>query len=160
MSAFEYVVRPANFEDWAGLHDLLVRCFAYMEARIDPPSSLHRMSAATLRDKARDEILVIARDGDRLIACGFLKVEPTAVYLGKLAVDDAYRRRGILRALIALAEDIARDNGKAALELQTRIELVENHATFAALGFVKAGEYAHPGYDRPTSITMRKALPA
>lgn len=79
MSPFEYAVQPADFEDWAGLHDLLTRSFAYMAGRIDPPSSLHRMNAETLRCKARDEILVIVRHGDRLIACGFLKVDATAV---------------------------------------------------------------------------------
>ena len=45
-----------------------------------------------------------------------------------------------------------------ALELETRIELTENHETFAALGFVKVSEGAHPGYDRTTFITMRKTL--
>ncbi len=56
------------------------------------------------------------------------------------------------------AEDCARQTGHAVLELETRIELTENHDTFAALGFVKTGEHAHDGYDRPTFITMRKRL--
>ena len=43
-------------------------------------------------------------------------------------------------------------------ELDTRIELTENHATFAALGFTKIAERAHDGYERPTFITMRKTL--
>lgn len=47
---------------------------------------------------------------------------------------------------------------KAYLELETRIELLENHATFAALGFVRVTESAHPGFSRPTSITMRKPV--
>ena len=41
------------------------------------------------------------------------------------------------------------------LELQTRIELTENQATFGRMGFVKTAETAHEGFDRPTSITMR-----
>ena len=41
------------------------------------------------------------------------------------------------------------------LELSTRIELVENHATFARMGFAKTAETAHEGFDRPTSIVMR-----
>lgn len=56
------------------------------------------------------------------------------------------------------AEDFGRESGRAVLELDTRIELTENHATFAALGFVKTGEDAHDGYDRPTFITMQKPL--
>jgi len=38
------------------------------------------------------------------------------------------------------------------------VELVENHAAFAKMGFVRTGESAHPGYDRPTSITLRRAV--
>ena len=40
----------------------------------------------------------------------------------------------------------------------TRIELTENHATFAALGFAKVAETAHPGYKRATSITLRRRV--
>jgi hypothetical protein len=43
------------------------------------------------------------------------------------------------------------------VELQTRIELVENHAIFAALGFVETARTAHKGYDRPTTLTFRKS---
>jgi hypothetical protein len=55
-------------------------------------------------------------------------------------------------------EDLARERGKDAIELQTRIELTTNHAAFARLGFRESGRTAHEGYDRPTSITMRKVL--
>src|SRR6185295_4788841 len=48
--------------------------------------------------------------------------------------------------------------GKPAMELDTRIELVENHKTFAAFGFVKTAERSHAGYTRATFITMQKAL--
>jgi GNAT superfamily N-acetyltransferase len=148
----------ADFRDWDGLHALLTRSFAYMKGRIDPPSSLTRMSVETLREKAGEETLLLARDGETLVGCGYLRDDGATLYLGKFAVAQAYRRRGVLRAMFDLAEKIARQEGKTALELQTRIELVENHATFAALGFVKSGEEAHAGYNRPTSIWMRKVL--
>jgi hypothetical protein len=60
--------------------------------------------------------------------------------------------------MIALAETGARARGLRALELQTRIELVENHHTFAALGFAKVAETCHPGFSRTTSLTSRKTL--
>jgi ribosomal protein S18 acetylase RimI-like enzyme len=81
------------------------------------------------------------------------------LYVGKFAVAPGAQGRGIGRQLMHAAESFARDRGLATIELETRIELVENHATFAALGFRKVAEKAHPGYDRPTSITMRKPLP-
>ncbi|RUZ49336.1 GNAT family N-acetyltransferase, partial [Mesorhizobium sp. M7A.F.Ca.CA.004.05.2.1] len=48
--------------------------------------------------------------------------------------------------------------GKAAVALQTRIELTGNHEAFARLGFRETERTAHEGYARPTSITMRKAI--
>ena len=48
--------------------------------------------------------------------------------------------------------------GKPLLELQTRVELNGNHAAFARLGFRETERTAHAGYERPTSLTMRKAL--
>ena len=59
---------------------------------------------------------------------------------------------------MAAAEEHARDAGLPYLELDTRIELVENHDAFAAMGFVTTAERAHEGYDRPTFVTMRKQL--
>ena len=44
------------------------------------------------------------------------------------------------------------------MELQTRVELTGNQRAFRSLGFVETGRTAHQGYDRPTSVTMRKRL--
>ena len=88
-----------------------------------------------------------------------MRLDADCGYIGKLAVDAAYRGRGIARLLLARAESVAARNGRAALALQTRVELAENHATFARLGFKQIGATAHAGYSHPTSIIMRKPLP-
>ncbi|MEL7464557.1 MAG: GNAT family N-acetyltransferase [Pseudomonadota bacterium] len=141
-------------EDWPAIHRLLTDAFAYMEGRIDPPSSLHRMTAEDLRRSATPAF--IAESGEKILGCAFAAPKDDALYLGKLAVREDMRGAGLAQRLIAMAEDEARRLGLDALELETRIELTENHGAFAALGFVKTGETAHPGYDRPTSVTMRK----
>ena len=156
--AVEVAFAPENFGRWDELHALLMRSFAYMAGRIDPPSSLLAMNADSLAAKARNETLVLATDGDALIGCAFLKIEDDRLYVGKVAVDAAWRGRGIARRLFALAEDWAVRNGLSHIELQTRVELTENHETFGRLGFFKTAETAHAGYDRPTSITMRKPV--
>lgn len=148
----------SDFSRWDELHDLLMRCFAYMAARIDPPSSLLRMSAADLKLKSRDETLYLAMDGEHIAGCAFVRLEPDCAYVGKLAVDADYRGQGITRRFMEEAERLARANGLGVLELQTRIELTENRETFEKLGFVKTRENAHEGYDRPTNITMRRVL--
>ena len=149
---------PADFADWTALLALLRDAFAYMESRIDPPSSLREMGIAELRAKAASESLIVAVDEAGLVGCAFAALKPDCVYVGKLAVAERARGRGIARRIVDVAESIARDNGRQFLELRTRIELVENHRAFAALGFAKVGETAHPGYGRATSITMRKGL--
>jgi GNAT superfamily N-acetyltransferase len=148
----------ADFSDWNALHDLLSRAFAGMEGRIDPPSSLNRMTPDDLREKAGGGHLVLARAGGELVGCAFGSNDGDALYLSKLAVAPGWQRRGILRRMIGLMEDEARRRGLRALSLETRVELTENHATFRALGFGKTQETAHPGYRRPTSFTFRKAL--
>lgn len=151
---------PADFADWTALLALLRESFAYMDSRIDPPSSLREMGIAELRAKARAESLIVAVDEAGLVGCAFAAIQAGCVYVGKLAVAERARGRGIARQIVGIAESLAGDNGRQCLELRTRIELVENHRAFAALGFAKVGETAHPGYGRPTSITMRKRLAA
>jgi predicted GNAT superfamily acetyltransferase len=129
-----------------------------MDSRIDPPSSLKKMGIEEFKAKAVEETLILAEDDQTIIGCAFAALRDDCVYVGKVAVAQAARGKGVARAMFAAAEALAREHGREFLELQTRVELVENQATFAALGFQKVAESAHAGYDRPTSITMRKRV--
>ena len=153
-----YDLRRGPVVDWAALHRLLADCFAYMEARIDPPSSMAAMTPDSLRAKAAEETLVTLWQDGTLVACGFIRDTGRSLYLGKLAVHPDHRGRGLLRRIVDEAEAMARALGRPVLELGTRVELVENHATFAALGFREVARTAHPGYDRPTSVAMERAV--
>jgi len=148
-----------SFDRWDALLDLILASFAYMNGRIDPPSSALALTPQSLREKARNEIAYVALDGDKIAGCVFCRAEPDSLYIGKLAVLPTAQRKGICRRLLTYAEADARERGLAVLRLETRIELTENHATFAALGFAKTAENRHPGFDRTTSIEMQKFLP-
>lgn len=152
------VGHPEGFEDWQALLDLILRSFAYMNGAIDPPSSVHRLTPRTLEARSRQETLLLGYRGDQLAGCLFIADRGDRLYLGKLAIEPALQGQGLGRRLIEAAERLARSQGKKALELETRIELHENHSVFARLGFQEVARTAHPGFDRPTSITMRKAL--
>lgn len=137
---------------------LIRAAFAGMEGRIDPPSSMHRLTEAALAEMARDGEVWVAEGRDGPVACMVLTPRDGDLHLGKLAVTAACRGQGLARQLVDHALRRARVLGKTAVTLQTRIELAENHAAFAALGFRKVGESAHPGFDRPTSVTYRRDL--
>ena len=111
--------------DWEAALALIRRAFHGMEGRIDPPSSIHRCTA---QDLQQGEFWVI---GTPPVACVLLTPKPHALYLGKLAVEPRLTRQGLARRLIAQAEVRARALGLPALELQTRVELTENHAPFS-----------------------------
>ena len=146
---------PPGFADWLALYALLVEAFSEMDGRIDPPSSLTRMTPESLAEKANSEILLLAFSGEELIGCGYGAPKADALHLSKLAVRPSHRGRGVLRRMIERFTEAATVCGLNALSLQTRVELTENHATFKALGFRKTGEARHPGYDRTTSLIFR-----
>ena len=135
---------------------LIRESFADMEGRIDPPSSMHALTEEGIEAQCMaGEVWTL---GQPPYACVFLTARTDALYLGKLAVAAAQRGQGYARRLVDLAETRARACGLSALELQTRMELVENHAAFARMGFVRVGTFTHPGYARPTSLRMRKQV--
>lgn len=147
-----------QFDDWRALLELIQSAFAYMENRIDPPSSMRLLTPEILAKKIRQETLFYTREKERLIGCAFADIRNDCVYVGKLSIAKDQQGKGIGKRLMQACEDLACEIGRDELEIQARVELVENQRFFGKLGFVKSGETAHAGYDRPTSITMRKRL--
>lgn len=145
-------------EDMAAVHALLTVAFSYMEGRIDPPSSLGRMDVDALAQAAATAEVWVIEGDDGPLACVILTPQADTLYLGKLAVAHVARGKGLARRLIGLSLERAQALGLASVSLQTRVELVENHATFAALGFKVTGTTAHPGYDRPTTVNFRRSV--
>lgn len=142
--------------DFGAVLHLVQSAFAYMDGRIDPPSSMKDLTPAIISQQADTaEVWAIGAAPD---ACMFLTTRPGCLYLGKLAVAGGQRGKGLARVLVNLAEERCRALGLPVLELQTRVELTENQAIFRALGFWETGRSAYAGYDRPTSVTFGKAI--
>ena len=141
--------------DWAELHAVLTAAYSYMDGRIDPPSSLLSMTADDLAQKAIEEHLIVASVDGRLVGCVFCRPQADWLYLGKMAVAIGLQRSGVGRLLVDSARRLAAEAGLDGLELETRIELTENHRTFGRLGFVIVAEQSHPGATTVTSVRMR-----
>jgi predicted N-acetyltransferase YhbS len=148
--------RMAPEEDFGPVLALIREAFTYMEGRIDPPSSLHRLTVRSLSDQARSGEIWITTSADLPVACMILTPRDDDLYLGKLAVAAPQRGQGLARQFVEHALARAKALGKGAVTLQTRVELMENHAAFEAMGFRKVGETAHEGFTRPTSRTYRR----
>ena len=151
---------PRDFRQWEPLLELLRAAFAYQEHRINPPSSVYALDAGSLAKKSSQEHLFVATVASELAGCVFALDRPPLLYVSKLAVWPHLQGRGIGRRLMSAVEVFARESYRTVLELETRIELTENHKTFEALGFNRVSEHAHEGYDHPTYIRMRRVLGA
>lgn len=144
-------------DDFAPVLRLILDNFAFMEGRIDPPSSAARLTTAGLAASAGTGEVWVLDDPDAPegpVACVVLTPKSDHLYLGKLAVAPAFRRQGLARQLVGQALARAKALGLGELRLETRVELTENHDSFRAMGFTETGRTAHEGYDRPTSITF------
>ena len=144
--------------DWPGLLSMIQRAFASMEGRIDPASSLHRLTPQALSAMALSTMAEVWVLGRPPLACMVLTPKPGRLYLGKLAVEPALQGQGLGRRMVAHAETRARQLNLPQIELETRVELTENHRFYLRLGYHELGRSAHPGFDRPTTVRFAKSL--
>ena len=161
MSSVDLIfIRPAESDttDWAFVLALVLKAFAYMEGRIDPPSSANRLTQDDMAAQAEFGVVLLAEDDTGLVGCVFLTPKADVMYIGKLAVDPSRQGEGIGRRLFEACVAAAKAQKFVEIELQARVELIENHTAFTALGFRETGRTAHDGYNRPTSVTMRCRL--
>ena|ERR1041384_2825056 len=78
--------------------------------------------------------------------------------LARMAVEPAFRERGIGRALVNAALERAKRDGAPEITLMSNTKLTHAIALYRSLGFVDVGN-ERPGYGR-CNILMRKTLSA
>lgn len=157
MQPSEFSLKQLSPDDnMEALLDLLMRSYADLEGRVDPPSSLVKLDTARLADAAgRSEIWALDPGP---VACVVLTRRPNTLYLSKLAVDEPYRRQGLARRLVDHTMTRARALKQPNVTLQVRIELTETQAAFRRLGFHEVNRTAHLGYDHDTAITYKRKV--
>lgn len=152
-------LRSAVEGDAEALAATIAAAFEQYRDRLIPESGAFRESADTIaRELADGTGAIIAEQAGETLGCVMTKPVDRDLYFGRLAVIPSARGRGIARRLIEAVETDAARRGLAGVRLGVRVALIENQRLFTALGYVETSREAHPGFDYPTSITMRKAL--
>ena len=105
-------------------------------------------------EKEKDEILIAAFEDDKMLGCCMLiKTEPHTVRLRQMAVHNSLQGKGIGRALMQFAENIARDRG---------FRRITMHARKTATGFYEKLGYSVSGeeFEEVTlpHVIMEKSL--
>ena len=143
----------------AAVHELTQAAFAGYEA-LDPPSGASRETPESVR---RDLVAAggaLAWLDSRPVGCLRFVVAADHLHARRVAVTPRLQGRGIGRALMAWAEGQASNRGLSRVTVGVRLSLPGNLAFYRRLGYEVVAEYSHPGYDRPTWVSMQKSVRA
>ena len=152
-------VRAASADDAAAIAATIAAAFMQYRGRLVPESSAFRETpeAITKQLGAGSGVIVAERNGT-MIGCVVTEVLEGDLYFGRLAILPEARGLGLAKQLIGAVEEEARRRGLPGVRLGVRIALEGNQRLFQSLGYREISREAHPGFDHPTSINMRKAL--
>lgn len=96
-----------------------------------------------LADPRRVETPLIAEIEGRVVGFAAVRVVPTIFYaaphaeLTELFVEEAYRRQGVARALVAAAESLAREGGADEMVILTDTDNEAAQALYLEMGFTQ-----------------------
>ena len=153
------VLRAASAADAPAVAATIAAAFMQYRGRLVPESGAFRETAEAIAHQlANGAAAIVAERNGTVIGCVMTELLEGDLYFGRLAVLPEARGLGLAARLIAAVEDDARRRGLPGVRLGVRIALPDNQRLFQSLGYREISREAHPGFDHPTSINMRKAL--
>jgi DNA-binding MarR family transcriptional regulator/L-amino acid N-acyltransferase YncA len=130
--------------------------FAEIDERFDTGYDVNAAEPFPVADMVEPEgVLLLARIGERPVACGALHFFPGAVAdVKRMWVDPAVRGMGLGRRMLVELEARARTRGVAMLRLETNRSLVEAVGLYRALGYEEVDAFneevhAHHWFAKP-----------
>ena len=146
------LIRPAAADDVVAIRTLVRAAYAIYVPRIGrEPAPMGADYEALV---AAGEAWVGVED-DRVVGVLVIRRGDGELELENVAVDPGFQGRGAGRALIAFAEDHARELGVDAVTLYTNEAMTENLRLYPALGFVETGRRVEDGFRR---VYFRKTV--
>jgi GNAT superfamily N-acetyltransferase len=121
------------------LHTMFEEAFSEFTDRL-PQSAANWRAMTTRREGFRNEDMIVAADGDRIVGGAFLIEYDSSIWVDKFAVDRDYRRRGIARAMLFETFRRSSELGSPFTELNT------DSRTAALPFYERIGMYVRSSY--------------
>ena len=137
---------------------LAVEAFEEFRDTLVPPPGILRESVDDVARYIETGGAVIAWDGDIPVGSARFHSEPDHLYVGRVAVPPAFRRRGIAIAMMRFLEDHARSLGYVETRVQVRQALPSNVALYESLGYSVQRADPHPSVPGAAVLTLTKHL--
>lgn len=154
------ILRKATIGDAAAIAAVIAASFEQYRGKLIPESGAFRETAdAIAAELSRGAGAIVAERNGEMLGCVLVEEKEGDLYFGRLSVLPPARGLGLARRLIDAVEAEAHRRGLAGIRLGVRVVLTDNQRLFQALGYRETSREAHPGFDHPTSINMRKPLP-
>jgi ribosomal protein S18 acetylase RimI-like enzyme len=126
--------RHASGGDVAAIERIVAAAYGGYEERIGVrPGPLDDDYAA----RVAEADAFVAVDRDDVVGFVILVLREDDLLVENVAVDPGSQGRGVGRALLAHAEDFAREHGRDVLRLYTHEKMAANLALYARLGYVE-----------------------
>ncbi|HXS46933.1 MAG TPA: GNAT family N-acetyltransferase [Solirubrobacterales bacterium] len=146
-------IRVADSADVLAIHRLVQRAYGHYVSRIGrPPGPMEDDYEA----KVLGGHVSVADEDGSVVGLIVLIQEPDHLLVENVAVEPERQSEGIGRALLAFAEDVAREAGLSTLRLYTHAAMTENLAFYPRLGYGETGRRVDNGFER---VFFSKHLP-
>lgn len=153
------VLRTASLADAGAIAATIAAAFEQYRGKLVPESgAFGETSDAIAAELANGSGIIVAQRNGEMLGCVVIQELEGDLYFGRLAVLPAARGLGLARRLVEAVEAEAKRRGLPGVRLGVRVVLTDNQRLFQSLGYREISREAHPGFDHPTSINMRKSL--
>ena len=143
----DYRLEPARAADAARLAAM---SHALIESGLRPAWGRERISWYV---RHCESVVLTARNDRTIAGFAIMRYGDEAAHLNLLAVDPAYRRRGIGRRLVTWLEETALTAGTFIIGLELRAQNREAQDFYRALGYREVGRV--PGYYQGVEAAIR-----
>lgn len=128
--------------------------------RLTPPSGALKETVEIVRRDLEQKGGALARRAGRGRVVGALRLvsESDHLYVRRVAVDPAFQRQGVGRALMGWAREEAGRRGRREIRVSVRGELPGNRAFYERLGYQVIGEHPFPNAPHMVWQEMRLNL--